>query len=158
MNTSTMLGLFVVLLCACTGPEPGGSVPSSAAPQAQAFTGTHGGEAASAKAIGTPIPSPSGHYSLVLVPSDRVIGGKSYRSFDFRILDSHGNKLFESKQEYAGWFRLWFAWDAQDRVWVGSEDVGLSWWEKTADGWEEHPYEEGGSLVPPVKQAIWVQR
>src|SRR5689334_1905506 len=116
---------LAVLICACTGqePAPGSSsspVRAQAVPEATA-------SASAPLPSGAPIRSPSGRASLVLISKEQVLQGKPYRYFDFRILDSSGRKLFESKEEYAGWFSLWFAWDAQDRVWVGSGDVGISW-------------------------------
>ena len=58
--------------------------------------------------------------------------------------------MYEQGGEFAAWFSLQVAWDAQDRVWVRSGDVGVSYWYLGQKGWARQRWDAYGRIQPPT--------
>lgn len=102
---------------------------------------------------GSPKISPSGQYKLVVFEAkDR--GG--FPMNGFRIEDLSGNVLFTSEQHWSTRHRLYFLWDAENRVWVYSSDVGTSIWELADGRWQRKDHDAQAGLKPPdfLKRAV----
>ncbi len=94
--------------------------------------------------------SPSGVYRLHVLASE---GG---RSQFFQITDDEGRLLFTSLDSYDTRHRTYFLWDAEDRVWVYSGDVGTFFWEADSETgeWEQYTYVEAEVEAPPFLQEL----
>jgi hypothetical protein len=98
--------------------------------------------------------SPSGTFLLKLVESSQHRDGKAWRYLSFQIL-SDGQVRFEPRHPFAGWFTVVVGWDAQDRVWLRSGDIGVRMWAKTNSDWKEHIWQRDGSATPSPNRVAW---
>jgi hypothetical protein len=82
--------------------------------------------------------SPSGAYTLRVTETDEN-GIPTQR---FQILDQSENVVFASDQGFDVRHMTYFLWDASDRVWVYSGDIGTYFWEHNPDtgAWEQAAY------------------
>lgn len=150
----------LLLLGACSRSSEPAPAPTADTYTALPVSGMlSASETLGARAHGRRLASPSGRYTAVLSVTERKMGRDVLPHVGFRIVDAKETALFESPQDaFAGWFSLWFAWDDEERLWVGSGDVGVSWWEASPNGWVQHSWEKGNPLRPPVQRAFWVSR
>jgi hypothetical protein len=93
-----------------------------------------------------PATSPSGKYRLVVMKG--FDGAIHFAKFDVVSEEYPQQALFSCKKHFRTWDTTFFCWDAEDRVWVYSGDIGTFYWERGKnDIWEEHTFSEG--TVPP---------
>lgn len=93
-----------------------------------------------------PMVSPSGRYQLVQVLETQ----EGSRWFRFRVEDRQQREVYVSTEHWAARHRTEFYWDAQDRVWVYSGDVGISAWAPGPEGtWHALGDAERQALTPP---------
>lgn len=93
-----------------------------------------------------PATSPSGQYQLEVIESQRL------SSWNFVIKDQNGVEIHQS-YDPADWYSYhhttYFVWDAADRVWVYSGDVGTFYWERQPDGrWLKKSYHQNPIPAP----------
>ena len=94
--------------------------------------------------------SPSGQYNLKIVSLKNNDGPLE----KFKILDSKGQVVYESSEEFYIRHTTYFLWDQQERVWVYSGDLGTFFWEinPQTNKWERHTYGPyGGNNVSAPK-------
>ena len=98
-----------------------------------------------ATADGPAVPSPSGRYALQVVRTEP-------ERLDFEVLDAGGEALFRSDERFDDRSRTMFLWDADERVWAYSGDVGTFFWERgaTPDVWRRHVYADSDVPAPPT--------
>lgn len=106
-------------------------------------------------APGAPTRSPSGAFVLKLVESEQQRDGKAWRYVSFQILSPDGQVRFEPRQPFAGWFTVVVGWDAQDRVWLRSGDIGVRVWSHGDAGWNEHVWQKDGPVTPSPSRVVW---
>ncbi|HEY5958240.1 MAG TPA: hypothetical protein VIV60_16865 [Polyangiaceae bacterium] len=63
--------------------------------------------------------------------------------------------MFESGTAFAAWFRLRVQWDADDRLWADSGDVGLRLWALHEGNWTEFLWQSDGPKVPDANRVAW---
>lgn len=98
-----------------------------------------------ATADGPGVPSPSGRYALRVVSTEPAQLG-------FEVLDAEGDALFTSDERSDDRSTTMFLWEADDRVWVYSGDVGTFFWERgaTPDVWRRQMYADSDVPAPPA--------
>lgn len=99
---------------------------------------------------GNPRTSPSGKY--VLVVFDTSDGTAPV--WGFRVEAASGGTLAAPPERLSQRHRTYLLWDAADRVWAYSGDVGTFYWERDADGWRKHAWVDGGAAAPPELTAL----
>jgi len=132
--------LLVLILAACQQNDPNTTVAPEWA------TLTHPGV------------SLSGTYRLAVVVIDNDKDGNKVLSF--QIQDTGGKSLYQPSDLFPTRAKTYFLWDARDRVWVYSSQLGTSFWQKEGESWVKHRYDPAVSSVPlppPIKQDASVQ-
>lgn len=120
-------------------------------------TGELGKEVATSDA---PAVSPSGKYRLAV----RVESSDLGQAQTFEILDqASGTIVYEPAERFLMKDTTFFLWDAGDRVWVYSGDVGTYFWENQGepDRWEKRVYAQSDVPAPPFLKQVrprWHQR
>ncbi len=66
-----------------------------------------------------------------------------------------GQPAFESVTTFATWFRLRIQWDADDRLWAESGDVGIRLWALDHGHWTQFHWQSDGPKAPDVKRVVW---
>jgi hypothetical protein len=94
---------------------------------------------------GLRLTSPSGQFVLLVTQPDSAQNDM----LGFRIQDATGNVVFTPHEHWSDRHRLHFTWDASDRAWCYSSDVGTDLWERQADGAWQHKAWVDTNLVPP---------
>ncbi|HYF61671.1 MAG TPA: hypothetical protein VD886_02590, partial [Herpetosiphonaceae bacterium] len=85
-------------------------------------------------------------YTLQVVVHANAAGGDTQ---SFQILDSAQAVVFAAAEEFSLRDTTYFLWDAADRVWVYSGDVGTFFWERGADGaWNKSVYATSSVPAP----------
>jgi hypothetical protein len=94
-----------------------------------------------------PADSPSGKYRLIVVKGFN--GRTRFTQFQIASTELQPNLLFCCKDYFPSARATYFLWDAQDRVWVYSGDVGAFYWSRGMDGvWTKHIYGQD-TVAPP---------
>jgi hypothetical protein len=77
----------------------------------------------------------------------------------FAIFDrSTGALLYQSTDKFQERFRNEFLWDAQNRVWVNSSDVGTFYWQKTEDRKSWVKFDWIDNMIPVPEYLIKTDR
>lgn len=98
--------------------------------------------------------SPSGRYVVVVTQPTAA----EPDMLSFRIEDARGAIQFTAPDRWSDRHRLHFVWDAMDRVWSYSSDVGTDVWERQADGaWTARAWVDT-DLRPPSALVPYLQR
>lgn len=95
---------------------------------------------------GRPLPSPSGRHRVLVIDTTDEAG---FPAQTFEIQTAAGERVFAAETRWSTRHRLAFAWDAQDRLWVYSSDVGTDVWEDVGGRWTQRAWVRGGGLQPP---------
>lgn len=105
--------------------------------------------------VGKRTPSPSGRYHAELVPVDAQAPADR-QMLRVRITPSaSAHATFESVTAFAAWFRLRVQWDADDRLWADSSDVGIRLWALYNGRWTEFHWQSDGPKVPDPTRVVW---
>ncbi len=90
--------------------------------------------------------SPSGNYTLTVVALEE--GGNPYQRFEIR--DRKGQILFSPPEQFSARHTTVFLWDALDRAWVYSGDIGTFYWERQASSndWQKWTYPQAEASAP----------
>jgi hypothetical protein len=76
-------------------------------------------------------------------------GAIHFAKFDIVSEKRPQRALFSCKEHFRTWDTTYFLWDAENRVWVYSGDIGTFYWERGKNGiWEEHTYGEEAVPAP----------
>jgi hypothetical protein len=103
-----------------------------------------------------PATSPSGKYRLVV--TEGFDGAIHFAKFDIVSNERPQRALFSCQEHFRTWDTTFFLWDAADRVWVYSGDIGVFYWERVKDNiWQEHDFYPG-QRVPPVPEFLKKRR
>jgi len=95
-----------------------------------------------------PAASPSGKFRLVVLQGDD--GQARFQQFQILTTEEPLRLVFASEDRFRMRDATFFCWDAADRVWVYSGDVGAFYWLRSADGrWEKKAYAPQGSVSAP---------
>lgn len=106
-------------------------------------------------AVGKRTPSPSGKYQAELVVVDPRVPANR-RMLRVRIAPVASElSSFESGSTFASWFRLRVRWDAHDRLWADSGDVGIRFWALHEGNWTEFLWQSDGPEVPDADHMAW---
>ena len=70
-------------------------------------------------------------------------------AWGFQVNSTSGATLAAPAERFSQRHRTYFLWDAADRVWVYSGDVGTFYWESGASGWQQHAWADGKVPAPP---------
>lgn len=92
---------------------------------------------------------------LELVERAEQRDGKAWRYVSFQIRSADGQLQFEPRRPFAGWFSVVVGWDAQDRVWLRSGDIGVRMWAPGDAGWTEHVWQADGPATPSADRVVW---
>lgn len=103
--------------------------------------------------------SPSGKYLLVVQKQD----DDGVETFNFQLLDKNNSVLFTSPDKFSAQDTTYFLWDADDRVWVYSGDVGTFFWQNEGDPtiWPKYVYAENNVPAPQFLKDVrprWHQK
>lgn len=90
--------------------------------------------------------SPSGTYRLAVVVVDSDKDGN--KELSFQIQDTGGKTLYQPSDLFSTRAKTYFLWDARDRAWVYSSQLGTSFWQKEGESWVRHSYDPAASSVP----------
>lgn len=103
---------------------------------------------------GQTITSPSGKFVLIVTQPDPARADV----LSFRLEDPAHHPVFTAAEHWSDRHRLHFAWDASDRAWCYSSDVGTDVWERQVDGSWLHRAWVDTQLVPPEALQPFVRR
>jgi hypothetical protein len=94
----------------------------------------------------------------MLLRVDRILIN-DVRWLRFAIFDrSTGALLYQSTDKFQERFRNEFLWDAQNRVWVNSSDVGTFYWQKTEDRKSWVKFDWIDNMIPVPEYLIKTDR
>ncbi len=105
--------------------------------------------------IGETLTSPSGAYEATLERSVEERQGKSW-SYARPVLQApDGADRYASPVTYALWFDLKVAWDATERLWVTSGDIGTHIYFRHDGAWTRAIWRSDGPETPSPDHQIW---
>jgi hypothetical protein len=100
----------------------------------------------------TPASSPSGKYVLAVVAGKQ--SGNETQSF--QILGQNKELLYASSDQFMARDVTFFLWDADDRVWVYSGDLGTFFWEEEGEPgtWKKSVYAQSDVSAPQFLKQV----
>lgn len=106
-----------------------------------------------------PAVSPSGRFILVVLAQN--VDGQDVQSF--QILSADKTTLYTPSEQFTARDMNFFLWDASDRVWVYSGDLGTFFWENQGEPqmWKKYVYVESDVPAPPFLKEVrprWHQK
>jgi hypothetical protein len=100
-----------------------------------------------------PAVSPSGKYRLVIMEGND--GKKQFRTFEIMTNGVRTRVLYSSQEHFRTFDTTYFFWDAEDRVWVYSGDVGTFYWIRLSDAdWKKNHYQKQSFDAPPLLKKL----
>ena len=94
--------------------------------------------------------SPSGRYTAVTSVNRSKADMAKYLHVGFETRDAAGKLLHRERTGASDRMRWEFEWDANDRLWMHSSDIGTYSWERGADGaWIEVTPRSSDRMAPP---------